>query len=371
MRKFFVCMTLLLGLSLYAPGLADDLSSRCGIENIPDTVQNWIEGSRWGAWEITGWAMPNGNSNSEPYGFAAVKNKTSNTLIAFVRKNNAWKYDWYNAQALPQVEEPILLGCLGNDFQSFYIENEEIEEACCVWTQRSNGTWHLNHMSLFHPLMFYDTSTENALHLYNTGWVDGEETDVWVYGSYQTELRYFTYTAFPKTVEEAQKELSNQPEIPIFTLSKKRVHFPSGKKYEVYQGPGEEYGRAGNGKAVVSTNDLIQVFGVENDWILIQYEIASNHMRIGWITASALPRKSSVSELTFTPVMAKTLDNVDLTDDPICSQVPIKSIPKNTTVNWLATMDKWAYIEYNDSQVVRGFVPTSMLIEDVSLSSIK
>lgn len=215
------------------------------------------------------------------------------------------------------------------------------------------------------------TSTENALHLYNTGWVDGKETDVWVYGIYQTELRYFSYTTFPKTVDEAQKELSNPPEIPTGTLSAKSIHFTSGKKYEVYQGPGEEYGRAGNGKAVVSTNDWIQVFGVENDWILIQYDITSDHMRIGWITASALPRKSSVNELTFTPVTAKTIDNVNLTDDPFCSQVSIKCIPKNMKINWLATIGEWAYIEYCDSQIIRGFVPSAILIEDVSLLSLK
>lgn len=365
MKKLFLFMTLLFGLSLCMHGLSDDLSNRCGVENIPDDIQSWIERSQWGTWEITGWVMPNGNPNSKPYGFAVVKDKASNTLLAFVRKNNSWKYAWYNASALPQVDEPILLGCLENGFKSFYIENEEIEEACCIWSQHSNGTWHLEHMSLFNPLMFYDTSTEYALHLYNAGWVGGKETDTWIYGTYQTELRYFSYRAFPKTVEEAQKKLSNPPKIPTGTLSAKSIHFASGKKYKVYQGPGEEYGQAGNGKAVVSTNDWIQVFGKENDWILVQYDITSEHMRIGWITESALPRNVSVDELIFTPITAKTIENVNLTDDPLCSQVSIKSIPKDAKVNWLATMGEWAYIEYCDSQIIRGFVPTAMLIWDV------
>ena len=86
----------------------------------------------------------------------------------------------------------------------------------------------------------------------------------------------------------------------------RKIRFTSGQKFKVYQGPGEEYGQAGNGKAAVSTNDWIQVFGEENGWILIQYDINKDHMRIGWIKSSALPKKATVSRLTYAPLNAIT-----------------------------------------------------------------
>lgn len=71
------------------------------------------------------------------------------------------------------------------------------------------------------------------------------------------------------TVQKAQGKRSNPPEFPVGALSAKMVPFASAQKYEVYQGPGEEYGRNGNGRAIVSTHDRIQVFGREDGWILI------------------------------------------------------------------------------------------------------
>ena len=194
------------------------------------------------------------------------------------------------------------------------------------------------------------------MRLYNTGWVEGKETDVWVKGVYQTDLRYFSFAAFPKTVEEAREKLSNPPKIPKGTLSAKKIQFTSGKKYEVFMGPGEEYGRAGEGKAYVSTNDWIQVFGEENGWIMIQYDITSEHMRIGFIASDALPKKAKVSELVFSPVMAVTAGRVSVTDDPLYSGSSVAVLAKGTQVNWLATMGEWAYVESPGVQPVRGFV---------------
>ena len=85
-------------------------------------------------------------------------------------------------------------------------------------------------MPLYDPLMFYDTSVENALRLYNVGWVENQETDVWVYGTYQTNLRYFSFSAFPRTIKEAREKLSNPPTIPSGTLSAQKVSFSGSKK---------------------------------------------------------------------------------------------------------------------------------------------
>ena len=363
-KTCFVLLVLLLGVLFTGTyGYADGVPTQ-GVENIPQGVTDYLDGSRWSGWEITGWVNPDGNLSSSACAFAVVKRGRENVLVAFGWKDGKWIYKWYNPTALPQVSAPILLcddwqindGFSGHRFSSYYVINNETMEARCKWVQQKDSSWRLIHMSCYDPLMFYDTSVENALRLYNVGWVKGQETDVWVYGTYQTNLRYFSFSAFPRTVKEAREKLSNPPTIPSGTLSAQKVSFSGGKKYEVYQGPGEEYGRAGNGKASVSTNDWIQVFGRENGWIMIQYDISSDHMRIGWIPEAALPSSAKVLDLQYTPVTVRTIEQVDLTDDPLASQASVVVLPADSTVTWLASMGEWAYVECTGSQLLRGFV---------------
>ena len=363
-KTWFILLVLLLGV-LFAGtyGYADGVPTQ-GVENIPQGVTDYLDGSRWSGWEITGWVNPDGNLSSSACAFAVVKRGSENVLVAFGWKDGEWIYKWYNPTALPQVSAPILLcddwqindGISGHRFSSYYVINNETMEARCQWVQQKDSSWRLVHMACYDPLMFYDTSVENALRLYNVGWVKGQETDVWVYGTYQTNLRYFSFSAFPRTVKEAREKLSNPPSIPSGTLSDQKVSFSGGKKYEVYQGPGEEYGRAGNGKASVSTNDWIQVFGRENGWIMIQYDISSDHMRIGWIPEAALPSSAKVSDLQYTPITVQIIQQVNLTDDPLASQTSVAVLPAGSTVTWLASMGEWAYVECTGSQLLRGFV---------------
>ena len=363
-KTCFVLLVLLLGVLFTGTyGYADGVPTQ-SVENIPQGVTDYLDGSRWSGWEITGWVNPDGNLSSSACAFAVVKRGRENVLVAFGWKDGKWIYKWYNPTALPQVSAPILLcddwqindGFSGHRFSSYYIFNNETMEARCKWVQQKDSSWRLVHMACYDPLMFYDTSVENALRLYNVGWVEGQETDVWVYGTYQTNLRYFSFSAFPRTVKEAREKLSNPPTIPSGTLSAQKVSFSGGKKYEVYQGPGEEYGRAGNGKASVSTNDWIQVFGRENGWIMIQYDISSDHMRIGWIPEAALPSSAKVLDLQYTPVTVRTIEQVNLTDDPLASQSSVAVLPADSTVTWLASMGEWAYVECTGARLLRGFV---------------
>ena len=357
-----LCALLILASSLFSCiGTLAEGGDSFDIVNIPKTVKTFIDSSRWNGWEITGWVNPKELRSDTACAFAVVKSGSKNDMLAFRWRDGDWEYYWHNASALPQVEEPVMLAELETgEFVSCYVFNEEILETHCLWKQKGDGTWHLQHLYNYYPLMFFDTSIENALRVYNTGWTN-RDIDEWVYGTYQTNLRYFNLSIFPKTVAEAKEKLSNPPKIPAGTLSAEKIQFTSGQKHKVFQGPGEEYGQASNGKAIVSTNDWIQVFGEENGWILIQYDIASDHMRIGWIAADALPHNAVVSELVFSPVGAITSCEVNLTDDPLNSQVSIATFAQGVNVNWLATMGEWAYIENIDNQLVRGFVKIGSL----------
>lgn len=103
---------------------------------------------------------------------------------------------------------------------------------------------------------------------------------------------------------------------------------------------------------------------------MIQYVITSDHMRIGWITADALPRNAKVYALAFTPIIAAAALQDNMTDDPLFSQESIATLPQGTQVNWLATMGECAYIEIEGVQPVRGFVPADALATKEYSSSI-
>lgn len=186
-----------------------------------------------------------------------------------------------------------------------------------------------------------------------------------VAGTVQRELRYVSFSALPKTRAQALRSLSTAPDIPAGGLTPQSIRFTGGRKFGVYQGPGEGYGRGGKGKASVSTNDWIQVFGCEDGWIMIQYAISSDRMRIGWISESALPEGAAVATLRFAPVTAYTTRAVTVTDDPLFSGAAVLTLPQGVRVGWLATMGEWAYIESSSGDLLRGFVPADALTRDV------
>lgn len=363
MKKWMAVLLAALSLLLAHTALAYDKTAY-GAENTPEEILEYIAGSRWAGWEVTGWVNPGTTRRDAAQAFVAVKQEEKNCLLAFRRDadKNRFVYAWHNSSALPQTEERIELGMWGDAggtprFMSCYVVGGEIEEAACFWAQDENGVWNIQNVHVYNlpALMFIDASRDGVLHMYNDGWVEGPVTDTKVYGRYQRNLRYFSFAAFPTTVEAAKAKLSNPPRIPGGTLDAKEIRFTSGRKYKVYAGPGEHYGQAGGGKAVVSTNDWIQVFGVENGYAMIQYDISRDRMRIGFIDADALPKKADVSELIYAPVEAALRYDAPVTDDPLHSAAAMARLVEGDTVLWLATMGEWAYIE-EPERLIRGFV---------------
>lgn len=224
MKKICLLMVLLALLLVCTSALANG-AEVYSIENMPPEIKTMVDESQWSGWEITGWVNPSGIRNDNACAFAVVKNGSQNDLLAFGWDEGGWRYKWHNPSALPQVKAPILLGELekSTGFQSFYVVNNETMESNCIWVQKRDGAWHLEHMRNYYPLMFFDTSFENALRLYNTGWTD-QDIDVWVYGTYQKNLQYFDLAAFPKTVEEAREKLSDPAKILLVEYLMIRSH---------------------------------------------------------------------------------------------------------------------------------------------------
>ena len=162
------------------------------------------------------------------------------------------------------------------------------------------------------------------------------------------------------------------PEIPIGSLSAEVFGFDAGQTYAVYSAPDVKSLRGAGGKSKVSTNDWVQVFGREGDWLLVQYDVEDKYYRIGYISAKAIPTGMSVPDLNLGNETAVTMDKVNVTDDPLGNQNTLTELPADSHVTKLGIMGDWSYIEgTKDNKLFRGFVPSSILSDEKVVYSIE
>lgn len=139
------------------------------------------------------------------------------------------------------------------------------------------------------------------------------------------------------------------------------------KTFPVYSGPGENYYRANNGKALYGGAGAVRVYGVTGNWVLMGYGLSNGDYRIGYVTRDALNYTNGVEgninyNLTFSnePMYAKTA--APLTDDPIVKCTIVTTVPQGTQVTALARMNDWVYVEYQGSgKPMRGFIRSQNL----------
>jgi len=182
----------------------------------------------------------------------------------------------------------------------------------------------------------------------------------YVYGTYDNRFASFNIYDFPKTIEEARDKLTNPPITPTDFYTPQTITLRANEKYDVFSAPGRDSYRAANGKAVMSTNDWVQIFGEEDGWLLVQYDISADRMRFGYIDASALPKGAEVPSLIWFDLPQQTLKcGVNVTDDPLMSGAAICTLAAGDQVRVLSSFDNWYYIEASDGygRLLRGFVP--------------
>ena len=144
--------------------------------------------------------------------------------------------------------------------------------------------------------------------------------------------------------------------------------FAKNQKLDVYAAPSADAYRAAKGKAAVSTNGGIEVYGETRGWLMIQYEVSRNQRRIGYITADALPYDTPVRSLQFGWDTARLTRTAVLTDDPFFSRNELKALEVDEEVVLLAQVDDWAYVEATmpDGRAVRGFIPIDALTTNLA-----
>lgn len=189
----------------------------------------------------------------------------------------------------------------------------------------------------------------------------------------QRDIRLADFRALPRSMDEARagsNSDANADEPPFegydsaHALIAHDLPFNEDERYYVYIGPGKSYGRSGNGKAAVSTNDWIQVFGEYNGWLLIQYGIDDERWRIGWITANALPDGVKAPALRFMEDDWCTLSEAwALTDDPLRSHTSLVKLPVDAEVLRLAWLNEdWTYVRVkHKGKTWWGFVPSALI----------
>lgn len=133
--------------------------------------------------------------------------------------------------------------------------------------------------------------------------------------------------------------------------------FPRGKKYSVYSGPGTHYYRAANGKASVSTNEWIHVFGFDGDWTLVEYSISESTWRRGYIERANIPSDVQLAELPNANLVARTTTTCAITDDPMNGRGTAVALDAGSEVLYLFGDGDWAYVEaWTDIGLMRGYV---------------
>ncbi len=207
-------------------------------------------------------------------------------------------------------------------------------------------------------------------------WTDKEFTRRMT-GEQLEEIYAFNVMVDPKRAGElgADAMAKNNPALKggcLFTAGGTRmlsqpVGFAPGSKYGVYTGPGREYLRGGEGKALVSTKEKMQVYGVDNGWVMIQYAVSENKLRFGYIPVLTLPEKyRSTSRVKPVNLLAQAetaavLRDTAITDDPNGSGDTLALLKAGQGgVLYLGELNgTWAYVQAVNGEGVplRGFVP--------------
>ena len=355
--RFAVAMILVL--------LAVCIGAACAEEQqLPADISAYFSAESFAGAEITDSASWEDTGRGSGWFVLIRTARGENVLYCFKPKDGGWVKNFSTSSAVPQgqnITEIFTTPSIDEYMAQQHTEGQflvihQVDGIFTAYKLASSGRWNL--VRYINPATNTEAVvSEGAITYYWDADLKAEEGTA--RGTIMRDLRYVSLGAFPKTYKDAEKGLTEPPTLPEGSeLVAQEIEFTGGQQYPVYSAPDENSLRGNNGKALVSTNGWIQVFGEENGWILIQYSIDKTHYRFGYIDAASLPKKAEVSDLSFTGVAAVISGAVTVTDDPLFSKSELATLSGGETVTWLATMGDWAYIE---AEGFRGFVPAGAL----------
>ena len=310
------------------------------------------------------------------HGLMLIRHEGQRRLLCFRQLKGQWVCWLDNAEAVPQDENPARLGShpAGLSLTRLWDPDEKnnyLSDGLNFYAYTSDGEmsiqavgyhWQGDGFRLLgyqHDAGEYVDVMDDQLIFYDIG---SGMTGRARIGDLDTSLGGTAFDQLPSSPEDVQ---GRNELIPYSTLEVMHDYdntFELDLRFPVYMGPGLDYGRSGNGKAVVSTNDWIEVYGSWGDWLLIHYSIDGDKCRFGWITADAL-----LEEVPAAPLREFMWFQVDedctLTDDPMGRQGALCQVPAGAEVERLAYLgDDWCYIRYESKgQTWWGFIPSSLI----------
>lgn len=381
-KKLFFALMLMVSLLLVSALADEPFNSDAGSDAVPHLCDEPPSevlahiAKNWSGWKLEDYALIEDTPQGD-YGFALLNKGRTRMLVGYHEQDGKMKYWLKSEPAVPQGDGAGWITHVkkgektGDQRKDTTFTSDGLTFSVCYvvpdseyYYKSASYAWKDGGFKL---ISFYDYEEYYGTAYVEDGYLDYWNWSVWerdanVEGTVQTELRYVDFAALPKSPKQARQELSLPPTLPAGELTAQKVKFEGGGKFDVYTGPGTEYARSGNGKGSVSTNDWIQVFGEQNGWILIQYDISADHFRIGWIDAKALPAGVQVGTLAFSGQTATVTSACSLTDDPLQSRAQIASVAQGTTVSLLSTLGDWQYVRVETGvKPICGFIPLSHL----------
>ena len=286
MRKYTRIGTLLLALVMCLTMLTAQAESE-----LPEEVADLFTVKAWAHYAIANQPdMPENKAFAvmqEESGYEAallvMRNTKSETNVLVLAEKSSAQADWkitmrnWGAVGQGDANVPQLAAIADGRFAIYYPNGDS-----AYFTHEANR-WQLTNLS------FGDTTqvevTRSGM-TFLTLSDNGKWVKTTVSGVVETSMAQFSMDRFPKTVKAAREHLTNPPTIPDspwswtypygFPQPSQYAKLAAGKQYAVYSAPSDTSFRAANGKALLSTNDWVQVFGQYKGWLLIQYHIDVN-----------------------------------------------------------------------------------------------
>ena len=361
MLSFLLAMMLLLGA---VPALADGL-----YEPMPDNIAALFEVPAWEGFDVMSWLW-----SEEQNAAVVVMTNGSLHIVCIVEpdKNGSMRITQRNYKMVVGDGGAYLMEGWGDTAQEidlpwglktgFELSTGEY----MIFFAKFDGVWRVKVVLSDERISFvFDDRIGYREGEKKEDYTDWEHNKMqYAYGTYDNRFAAFNIYDFPKTYKEASETLTNPPVTPTDFYTPVSVNLRPSEKYDVFAAPGRDSYRAANGKAVMSTNDWVQIFGEEDGWLLVQYDISSEQMRFGYIDASALPRNTEVQPLRWYDLPEQTVTtNTYVTDDPLASRSIICWLNTGDKVQVLSDFGSWYYVEVTPGtgKTLRGFIPQTAI----------
>ena len=370
MRKYTRIGTFLLALVMCLTMLTAQAESE-----LPEEVADLFTAKAWAHYAIASKPdMPEGKAFAvmqEKSGYEAallvMRNTKSETNVLVLAEKSSAKDDWkitmrnWGAVGQGDANVPQLAALADGRFCITYPNGDS-----AYFTHERDG-WQLTDL-LFDDMTQVEVTRSGMTFL--TLADSGKWVKTSVSGVVETSMAQFSMDRFPRTAAEAREHLTNPPTIPDsprswtypygFPQPSQYAKLAAGKQYAVYAAPSDTSFRAANGKALLSTNDWVQVFFEEDGYLLVQYAISRHQYRIGYIKADAVSNLSEVAEIgSWANYPAQVLRTSALTDDPLNSCTAVLTLTAGQQVTYLGQLGlEWAFVETTTAQgqQIRGFV---------------